>query len=37
MFLTDLELSTDYKSVALPIELWGRKKFFIWKQYVSST
>ena len=23
MFLTDLGLSTDYKSVALPIELWG--------------
>ena len=30
MFLIDLGLSTDYKSVALPIELWGRKNFFSW-------
>ena len=36
MFLTDLELSTDYKSVALPIELWGRKKFFSWKYQIKQ-
>ena len=27
---------TDYKSVALPIELWGRKKFFSWKYQIKQ-
>jgi hypothetical protein len=36
MFLIDLGLSTDYKSVALPIELWGRKKFFSWKHQIKQ-
>jgi len=26
----------DYKSVALPIELWGRKKFFSWKYQIKQ-
>ena len=36
IFLTDLELPTDYKSVALPIELWGRKKFFSRKYQIKQ-
>jgi len=26
----------DYKSVALPIELWGRKKFSSWKYQIKQ-
>jgi len=28
--------TNDYKSVALPIELWGRKKFFSWKYQIKQ-
>ena len=36
MFLTDLELSTDYKSVALPIELWGLAVYLSWNTNKSN-
>ena len=35
-FWNEFGVTTNYKSVALPIELWGRKKFFIWKYQIKQ-